>query len=598
MISNTQNYAFSSIQFNIEENDRTQQIFQASASNPPQGTDITNIGITRWIEILQEAQDNDKSLATGLGGCHDVLVLNEDETAQLNSNLPLDQRERQSYKLMIPQTIKEYSKQFLDLAAMDEGTSDEDYAAHVQTLSYLVPDLHRKENRAQDLLLINQHLDELREHVDTPENLGVIGGILHQISTIFKGQKHRVKGIVIDQGPSLDFKDKITQDDGTKQIHQFAKDAARSASFVVEDPQNMYTTTSQALLMGSGPERTAQLTAQIKDLLVTEEDQRWELAIQSVVNQTILNAIGMTLKGKLTIKLLTEAEEAARWTVGGEDYVLSAEFPDGNPPVKLHLQKDAHGNFNSIKVEVDTSINLIQKRVKSEQAYLSDFVQVVVPDALRCRVEYIITIDNEGAPVVDNKSVFMEASVNDRFPALDTYPQGADIHMIDIDRWSAILDEVMSQPRQFVVQLSESDHEIFIWDQAKIDLQNNLLPEDVKDPDIENVKFNKSSLAHLRQITRNFLEKAAVNEGITTEQFKHHVINLSDKIADIEYADLTTWQAFWSTTGKVAAITGACFLFLLILTIPLGIWILHKINTAHYLTPTDKKVVKARQEVA
>lgn len=131
----------------------------------------------------------------------------------------------------------------------------------------------------------------------------------------------------------------------------------------------------------------------------TEEDQKtWNGALQSVVNQTVLNSLFFEVKA--LYNPTAEKYGIMEWhDVEGKNHKVLPKFPGDLPPVNLEIIRDPDTKkIKEVQITVNGFLDMVEE-IREENKKIGE--EVIVPKAIEGKLKFTIALDNGKAVVRD-----------------------------------------------------------------------------------------------------------------------------------------------------------------------------------------------------
>ncbi len=190
-----------------------------------------------------------------------------------------------------------------------------------------------------------------------------------------------------------------------KSVPQFANDLQRGIAFLRKDsylqiddhhPQPSYQL--------NGETRVKAGVQALQDLFQTEQDERWETALQLVANQTSLNNIF----DAAIVKFNLDTGDVS-WpdpTSEDKNFKLIAKFSQNLPPVHLEFIRNAETHaIEKVKVEVTGSLDI--RREWQEQ---KGGEKIILANAVTGKLNYTVTLDRQNHPIISDLHSSLESA--------------------------------------------------------------------------------------------------------------------------------------------------------------------------------------------
>lgn len=182
----------------------------------------------------------------------------------------------------------------------------------------------------------------------------------------------------------------------SRKVKQFENDIARGIRFLRKDLthqiEDQLPQPNQKL---TGTERVTNAAALVDELLKSEKDKEWKIALQLVTNQTSLNSLFENIMATFGFKAVDEYE--LQWIVDGNHYTIKLAFSEKQPPITLEIVRDKHTDeITKINVEVNGILDVIEFNAND-----SDFpTKKLVPGLIEGNLRYSVTLNDQGRPVI------------------------------------------------------------------------------------------------------------------------------------------------------------------------------------------------------
>lgn len=202
-------------------------------------------------------------------------------------------------------------------------------------------------------------------------------------------------------------------------VHQFEKDINRGVAFFRKDKaQGIDDKAPQPSYTLKGKQRIQSGAALIDDLLKkTERDKQWKFPLQLVTNQTSLNAV---FDAVVLMFNVDAVGNGVMWEDPdtGKPYALKAAFSDKLPPIGLEIIRDPRSNeIKEVKVAVTGYLDII-----SFNTGKGSDTNMIAPQAIMGSVNYTLTLDNDGRPVISD--LYSNIEANRKKPLPEATDQG------------------------------------------------------------------------------------------------------------------------------------------------------------------------------
>lgn len=179
-------------------------------------------------------------------------------------------------------------------------------------------------------------------------------------------------------------------------VDQFEKDMNRQMTFLREDAYKAIKDET-SWPSQNYPQKmiVSMAVAALHELVADEKDQNWEIALQSVTNQ-----MGVTdYLARIDVVSFYLAERFGSWMEGSANYQIAIRRSNmgGVPPVRLEVIRDLEANIEEVHVRTTTLYDIVKHNMNEAQKS-----EVIVHEFLKAELEYTLTLDSAGDPVISD----------------------------------------------------------------------------------------------------------------------------------------------------------------------------------------------------
>lgn len=183
-------------------------------------------------------------------------------------------------------------------------------------------------------------------------------------------------------------------------VGQFERDAIRGIKYIRYDKAQGIKDARPIIATKQGELGVAEFAEPMKELMISKTDKennRWEIALQTVVNQTVQNALFNGIKGGFASGLADHM-----FTDNDIDYALELAPPQGMPTIHLGIKRDSENNIKSFNVSVLGVLSLNEKVVSGLNPPPP---KAIIPKCITGHIGFTIDFDEENKLRVSNYSL-------------------------------------------------------------------------------------------------------------------------------------------------------------------------------------------------
>lgn len=191
---------------------------------------------------------------------------------------------------------------------------------------------------------------------------------------------------------------RIVQENGQKFTcsDQFAKDMERDICFLRKDG-NLKDVTP--IPQANTENKISQGILAIRELL-DENNEKWELPLESVVNQHAFFAFYDTPRMMLSLLFM---DEKNTWSEDNKDFCFTPI--DRKEPIEMEVIRDKENNIEEVRFILATSID-IYKESKGDRFLKQDDIKIpVVLDAVKLFFNFTLALDDKNEPIIKDTKV-------------------------------------------------------------------------------------------------------------------------------------------------------------------------------------------------